>query len=135
VSDWKKRVCAVSSLVDAVVAIAPVPFVADVAFPVACVGECFARVTEDSLLESLRGVVFAHEYMRRCRRFSQWRYGRSISVTRQDMRILVTWRIPTLWTAMLVSRPGSPAKAEPVLAPFTGTIATMTEIILPIVAL
>lgn len=55
-----ERVCAVMALIDAVVAVAPVPFVTIVAFPVACVCVCFADLAEDANFHPVLGVVFAH---------------------------------------------------------------------------
>lgn len=51
---------AVAALVYAVVAVAPVAFVAVVAFPVAGVGVGFAVFAEDADFHSLIGVIFAH---------------------------------------------------------------------------
>jgi len=51
---------AMTALVDAVVTVTPVSFVAVIAFPIARVGECFAHVTKSAGFHSLRGIVFAH---------------------------------------------------------------------------
>ena len=65
VSDRKERMCAMTTLVDAVVAVAPFAFVAVVALPVACIRECFTNVAKYANFLSLLRVVFAHQYMRR----------------------------------------------------------------------
>ena len=48
------------ALVNAIIAIAPVAFVAVVAFPVAGIGVGFAVFAEDAEFHSLLGIVFAH---------------------------------------------------------------------------
>lgn len=58
-SDGDERVCAVPPLVDTVVAESPVALVAVIAFPVARVGECFARVAKHAALQPLLGVFCA----------------------------------------------------------------------------
>ena len=55
------------ALVNAIIAIAPVAFVAVVALPVACIRECFTDIAEDSDFLPFLWVVFAHERMRRRR--------------------------------------------------------------------
>jgi hypothetical protein len=50
------------------------------------------------------------------------------------MGLFMIGEIPTLRTVALVPGPGCPAKAEPVLAPLTITIAAKTEIIVAVVA-
>jgi hypothetical protein len=54
---------AVVALVDAVIAVAPVSFIAVVALPVACIGISFAHIAEDADLHPLFGVILAHEHM------------------------------------------------------------------------
>lgn len=56
-----------TSLVDAVVAEAPVAIIAVVAFPVAGIGKCFASVTKDTAFQAFVWIVFAPEYMWRGR--------------------------------------------------------------------
>ena len=56
-----------TALIDAVVAVAPLAFVAIVALPVACIRERFADIAKHSDFLPLLRVVFAHERMRRHR--------------------------------------------------------------------
>jgi hypothetical protein len=124
----------VTPLVDAIVAIAPVAFVAIVTFPVAGVGVCLAHVAEDANLYPLLGVVLTHEHMGGCRGFGQGRHGSAISMPDQDMRVLVIGRITTLWCFSLISGPSSPAKAIPVLASSAKAVAAKTDVVLSTIA-
>ena len=56
-----------TALVDAVVAVTPLAFVAVVALPVTCIRERFTDIAEDSDFLPFLRVVFAHERMRRRR--------------------------------------------------------------------
>jgi hypothetical protein len=51
------------SLVDAVIAEAPVAFVTIVAFPVASIAEGLTCIAENTFFEPFLGVIFTHEHM------------------------------------------------------------------------
>jgi hypothetical protein len=51
------------------------------------------------------------------------------------MGLFVAWRITALGTIAVVSCPGGPAEAKPVFASFASSIATVTQIKGPIIAM
>jgi hypothetical protein len=53
------------ALIDAVVAVTPLAFIAVVALPVACIRERFTDIAKDSDFLPFLRVVLAHERMRR----------------------------------------------------------------------
>ena len=125
---------AMMALVNAIIAIAPVAFVAVVALPVAGIGVCLAHVAEDSNFHPFPGIVLAHKHMwRRCR-FCQWCHRPAIPMSNKDMGVLMIWRIATFGCFSFVSRPGSPAKPIPMLASSTEAVAAEAYIILSIIA-
>lgn len=133
-SDRNKGMRTVMALVDAIIAIAPVAFIAIVALPVAGIGICLAHVAEDADFDPFLGIVLAHEHMWRCCGLCQWRHGSAISMPDEDMGVLVVWRIATFGGFSFVSWPGSPAKPIPMLASSAETVAAEAYVILSIVA-
>ena len=59
VCDWKERVCAVSALVDAAIAVAPFTIVTGVAFPETVFGKALADIAKHPRLEALCGIALA----------------------------------------------------------------------------
>jgi hypothetical protein len=113
----------VSSLVDTVIAEAPVPLVAEVTLPVARIGKCFADITEDAIFQPLLWVVFAHEHMRWRRRLSERGQRYPVPMSCEEVWMLIVHGITAVRTIALVPRPSSPSKAKPVLAAFACTVA------------
>ena len=108
------------ALVYAIVTKAPCAFVADVAFPVAAVGEGFADIAEDAVFETVCRVVFG------TKDGSCWAGGllqggirSSITVACEDVWMFVVRRIPSGWCLFLVSRPRCPSEPVPMLAAFS----------------
>jgi len=123
-----------TALVDAVVTVAPVPFVAIVTFPIACIGECFAHVAKSAGFHSLRGIVFTHQHMWwRCR-FRERRHWPTISMSDEDVWVLVVGWIASFRCFSFITWPGSPAKAKPVHTSLCKSIATNADVILAVVA-
>jgi hypothetical protein len=121
------------TLINAVVTIAPVAFVAIVAFPIACIGVRFAHVTEHANLNSLTRVVLAHQHMWRCCGFCERRHRPTIPMSDKNMWMLMVRWITPCRCFSFVTWPSSPAKTEPVLAPLAETVAADAEIVLAIV--
>jgi len=134
VGDGEERVCAVSALVDTVVAEAPVAFHAIVAFPVAVIGEGFAERAEDAFVEAMVWVVFTHEDVGRREGLSERREWSSIAAARKDVWLVKVGRIASLGAVAFVECPSCPAKAEPVLAALSGSVAAEANVIRAIVA-
>lgn len=111
------------SSVDAVIAIAPLSFIAVIAFPVASVSICFAYIAEDTSLQPLLGIVFTGERIGCCRAFGRGCSRSSISATAHYMRIFLIGGISTWWGLALVCRPRSPTEAEPMLAALPTAVA------------
>jgi hypothetical protein len=121
-------------LVYTIIAEAPVTFIAIVAFPIASVAEGLACIAEDAFFEPLLGVIFTHEHMWWCWRLRQRSQRYAVPMSSQHMRLLVAWRISTFWLVAFITCPSCPSKAEPMLATFSSTIATVTEIEIAIIA-
>lgn len=132
--DGDEGMSAVSALIHAVVAVAPVALVAVVAFPVTGVGVGFADFTEDADLNSLLGVVFAHEDVRWRAGLCERRHGSTVAVADQDMWMLVVWGIASFWCFSFVARPCCPAETEPVFTSLPETIAADADIVVASVA-
>jgi hypothetical protein len=127
-------VCAVPSLIHAVVAETPVALVTKVALPVARVGICLARVAKHAFFQPVFRIILTHENVRRCGRLGQRRRWYAISMPSEYMGLLMVRRISAFRAVTLVARPSSPSKAVPVLASFARTITTMAKIIIPVIA-
>lgn len=63
--DGKERMCAVSTLINAVVAEAPFTFITIVALPVTSVCEGFADIAEHADFSPMIRIVLTHENVRR----------------------------------------------------------------------
>jgi hypothetical protein len=122
------------ALVDAIIAIAPVAFVAVVAFPVACICVRFAHVAEHANFHPFFGVVLAHQHMWRCCRFRERRHWPTIPVTDKNMWMLMVRWITPCRCFSFVTWPSGPAKTEPMLAPLAVTVAADAEVVLAIIA-
>ena len=125
---------AMASLVDAVIAVSPFPFVAVVAFPITCVRPLATDVAEHTSLQSLIRIIFARKCAWRCNAIGELELRFPILVSTEDVRILVGRRVTTGRSFLLIEWPGSPAKAIPVLAAFLGAIAGLAEVVGAIVA-
>lgn len=125
---------AMMSLINAIVAIAPVAFVAIIALPVAGVGVRLTHVAENSNFHPLLGIILTHKYMWRCCRFSQGCHWPAIPVSDENMGMLMIWRIATFRRFPFVSWPSSPAESIPMLASSAKAVATETYVVLPIIA-
>jgi len=121
--------CAVVRLVDARVAEPPCAFVACFAFPVTCVGERFADITEDTRLQSIRRIVLTDKRAWGGSRSGEEAQWSSVSMAHEDMGEFVIWRISVGWRLPFVSGKCGPAEAKPVLAAFACAIAIQTEIV------
>jgi hypothetical protein len=123
-----------STLIDAVVAIAPFPFVAILALPVTRVRECFADVAENASFKSLSRVVFAHQDMRRSVGFGERSQRSSISVSSEYVRVFVIRAIASFWGLSFIACPCCPSKAKPMFASFSQAEATQADVVVAIVA-
>jgi hypothetical protein len=121
------------ALVDAVITIAPVAFIAIVALPIACICERFAHVTEHANLNSLFGIVLAHQHMWWCCRFCERRHRPAIPMSNEDMGMLVVWWISSFWCFSFITWPGGPAKTKPVLASLSEAVAADANVVLAII--
>jgi hypothetical protein len=134
VGDWQQRVCAVPSLIDAVVAEAPVAFVTKVTLPVARVGICLARIAKHAFFQPVLRVILTHENVRRCCRLGQRRHWYAISMSSNYVGLFMIRGISTFRAITLVARPSSPSKAVPVLASFASTITAVAKIVTSVIA-
>jgi hypothetical protein len=53
----------------------------------------------------------------------------------EEMWVLIVRGISVFWTIALVTRPGCPPEAKPVLAAFAGTIAPVTQVVRSVITL
>jgi hypothetical protein len=126
VGDWQQRVCAVPSLIYAVVAETPVALVTRVALPVAGIGICLARVAKHAFFQPVFRVILAHENI-------GWRRY-AISMASEYVGLLMIRGISTFWTVTLVACPSRPSEAVPVLTSFASTVTPMAKIIRSVIA-
>jgi len=131
----EKGMCAMLALIDAIIAKAEVAFVTVVALPVTSYGKRLARIAKHALFQPVLGIIFAHEHMWRCQRLCQRCQRRPVPMPSQHMRLFVARRITALGTIALIACPGGPSESKPVFASFTGSIAAMTQIKGPVIAL
>jgi hypothetical protein len=117
------------ALVDTVITVTPVAFIAVVALPITGVGIGSAYVAESAYLYPLLRIVFAHEHMRRGRGFGEWRHWSTIPMPNEDMRVFVVGWVASFRRFSFVTRPSGPSEPEPVLASFAETIAAQTDVV------
>jgi hypothetical protein len=123
-----------ASLVDAVIAVPPLPFIAIIALPITRICPCTADIAEHTGLQSPIRIIFASQRARRCSALGKRNLWLSKLVAPEDVRVLMGRRVSAGWSLFLVEGPGSPAKAVPVLAAFLSTVAGSAEVVGAIVA-
>jgi hypothetical protein len=117
------------ALVDTVIAVTPVAFIAVVALPITGIGIGSANIAESAYFYPLLRIVFAHEHMRRGCGFRKWRHWSTITMPNENVWVFVVGWVASFRRFSFVTRPSGPSEPEPMLASFAETIAAQADVV------